>query len=497
VNQDREFELLVQQYLDGRISPDDMDRLNDRLRSDVAARKDFVEWLNLDSALESAFADGLPRPREKALPRVIRRQRRAAAALAVVAVCSILLMAVAWRQTSRQPFAIVESSVGVRELAQGAALRDAEYRIQAGTLKLRTPLGVQIVVEAPSVFHFESPQRLHLTLGRLSADVPPAARKFTVVTLSGEAVDLGTRFGVDAPLKGDAEVHVLQGEVIARSASGGKRRNLRGGEAFRMQPGAGSSRELRSAAFIQSDEVELLHAALSAGRRVQSDSMLRRLRRDPSLIALLDFEADDVPEGTYNMVQGRWPGSRAPEFAHAGDHMKLDVGGDRGWPQLTLAAWVRLDHLNAPYQSILHTDGWSDNGWKLDESKWGQVHWTVTNRQTMELAMAGNPLLPDSGTETVYPNSKAAALSGQDRWVHLAAVYDADLSTVRFYLDGRLNHIARLQSARPALLGRARVGNWDTVDRKLSGRIDELVILGRAMIDDEVRALYVAGNPYR
>ena len=34
-------------------------------------------------------------------------------------------------------------------------------------------------------------------------------------------------------------------------------------------------------------------------------------------------------------------------------------------------------------------------------------------------------------------------------------------------------------------------------DRKLSGRIDELLLLGRAMSDDEVRAQFAAGSPYR
>jgi hypothetical protein len=31
----------------------------------------------------------------------------------------------------------------------------------------------------------------------------------------------------------------------------------------------------------------------------------------------------------------------------------------------------------------------------------------------------------------------------------------------------------------------------------LSGRVDELLLLGRTMSDEEVRALYEAGNPYR
>ncbi len=128
-----------------------------------------------------------------------------------------------------------------------------------------------------------------------------------------------------------------------------------------LQSGAGNTRELRSSAFIRPAEVSLLRAALAAGQRAHADAALAALRGDPALIALLDFESADLPSGSYRMVQGRWPGSHAPEFVNIGDHMKLDVGGDREWPQLTLAAWVRLDRLGEPYQSLIHTDGWSSN----------------------------------------------------------------------------------------------------------------------------------------
>lgn len=74
---------------------------------------------------------------------------------------------------------------------------------------------------------------------------------------------------------------------------------------------------------------------------------------------------------------------------------------------------------------------------------------------------------------------------------------DADARTVRFYLNGSFDKETRHDTAHPARLGRAQIGNWNQHDRKLSGRLDELLLLGRAMKDTEVRALYEAGNPYR
>jgi hypothetical protein len=200
------------------------------------------------------------------------------------------------------------------------------------------------------------------------------------------------------------------------------------------------------------------------------------------LIALLDFESDESLRGVFRQVQGRWPGSHAPEFVNVGDHLKLDVGGERDWPQLTLAAWVRIDRLGAPYQSLLHTDGWSKNNP-------GQVHWIINRDTTMRLALIGNTLAPDANEREGHPDSHTPVLPEQGRWVHLATVYD--------YLNGQFDKETRLTISHPARLGPAQIGNWNQQDRKLSGRVDELLLLGRAMSDVEIRALHAAGNPYR
>jgi hypothetical protein len=232
-----------------------------------------------------------------------------------------------------------------------------------------------------------------------------------------------------------------------------------------------------------------LSAGLDAGQRARAESALEHLKRDPALIALLDFESGEPLPGVYRLVQGRWPGSHAPEFVNVGDHLKLDVGGEHAWPQLTLAAWVRIDRLGAPNQSLLHTDGWSkDNP--------GQVHWMINRDTTMRLALIGNTLASGSDEHDGYPDSHTPVLPEQGRWVHLATVYDSPQGTVRFYLDGQFDKETRQQIAHPARLGPAQIGNWNQKDRKLSGRVDELVLLGRAMTDDEIRALYAAGNPY-
>ncbi len=81
--------------------------------------------------------------------------------------------------------------------------------------------------------------------------------------------------------------------------------------------------------------------------------------------------------------------------------------------------------------------------------------------------------------------------------MHLAAVYDSEAKSVRFYFNGRFDNETKYEEAFPARLGPSQVGNWSDSDRILSGRIDEMLILGRCMSDAEIEDLYDSGNPYR
>jgi hypothetical protein len=458
--------------------------------------------MNLDSALaevsQEVLLPGQPLPivaeqptlAVAELPQPPAVMTKIVTSLAMTTCLLMILSSVWWWQTSTQAWATVQKSVGDTELREGWTLRGQRQQIRTGLVQLRTALGARVVIEAPAEFRFESDQRLNMIRGRMSADVPPSARGFTVVTPWGDVVDLGTRFGVDVSSEGGAEIHVFEGEVIAQAVGERTFNSLRVGDAVTMAQGVSTARNLRSSAFIQSDEVPELTAALASGVRQRSDAAVPALRNDPALIMLLDFETAETPSGVFRMVQGRWPGSRAPEFINIGDHMRLNIGGDQQWEQLTLAAWVRLDHLGDPYQSLLHTDGW-------DSSKTGQVHWMINGNTTMRLALFGNTLAAGADERDGYPDSRTAVLPERERWVHLATVYDASAHTVRFYLNGQFDKETRQTIAYPARLGSAQIGNWNQTDRKLSGRIDELVILGRVMSDREIHELYISGCPYR
>jgi len=485
-----DFEILIDRYHQGEATKVEIEQLNALLRSDDQALRKFIALMNLDSALAAlvtdhhalSVADDDPEP----APLIPARKRPVSGWQILCAVCLVFLVAGAWWSFLPQPiFATVVSCVGVDHLTNETKLRDEWQKISTGTLELITANQARLVIEAPANFRFKSAQSLYLYRGRLAAEIPPSAKRFTVMTPSGNAIDLGTKFGVDVPLQGETEIHVFQGEVVAQSSGGGKQKNLYNGDAFRLQAGSGGSRPLRSGAFIRPSEVASLHAAIIAGQQANSESVLAQLRDDPALIMLLDFESPSNAEGKYQVVQGRWPGSQAPEFVDMEDHIKLDVGGEHDWPQLTLAAWVRIDQLTAPYQSLLHSNG-------REGDQRGQVHWMVTNQKTVQLGISGNVA---QGPDKKQPQADSQFMPG--RWMHLALVYDADRKVVGFFVNGQIDEEVQLKVAQPAVLGSAIIGNWKAADRKLSGRIDEMLILGRAMNNAEIKKLFDAGNPYR
>lgn len=481
----------IADYVNGTATADVVAAIEDALRQDECFRDLFLEYLNVDLALaERALAAPLIPPVTRAADRPPTRwsvDRRGLAGVAAAVAVAVIGLGV------YQPCATVTRSIGSTGVAAGVALRRQTITLETGIVELKTARGVDVVIEAPARFRFESAQRLRVEHGRISAEVPPSARGFTVLTRAGDAVDLGTRFGVDVPTEGMPEIHVFDGQVLAR-ATKDTVQSLTGGQAAGLDHGVSHERHLRSNAFIKRDEVAALAAAVSAGRPAESAQVLRWLRDDPALIALLDFEDGGPHEGTFRMVQGRWPGSRAAEFVNVGEHMKVDVGGGRGWPQLTLAAWVRLDSIGSPYHSLYYTDG-------FQQEPPGFVHWMLTAASVQRIAFIGNRQGVYAKKESLRnewtTDSATPVLSERGRWVHLAMVYDSDKGSAKHYLNGRLDAATCMEVAHPARLGPARIGNWDKQDRKLSGRIDELVILGRCLGDAEVQTLFTAGNPYQ
>jgi hypothetical protein len=427
----------------------------------------------------------------------------AAATLAVSAVGGVLW----WGYRARAAdFARVTQNAGVRlaqdgrSLPVGEALPQGRLTLGQGTLGLTYGRGVQLVIEAPAEFECRHAGLLLLHSGRIAAHVPPEAVGFTIETPRGQVIDRGTRFALDASSQTPTQVHVFEGKVDAHAHHDPTTsRRLVTGEAASLAHGL-EELQLRDGAFVHPEELPAVVAGLRLGQYERWLAWRQEVQSDASLVLFAELDPQRLAHGAAaehmsisgtRPVQGRWPGKQCLDFNQQGDAVKLDVGGQRVWPQVTLAAWVRLDRLGEPYQSLYHTDDWR-------RGRPGQLHWMITRTAKMRLALQGNIIqgVPPGKPVFADADSSVPVLPERGRWVHLAAVYDSDARTVRFFLNGNLDNEVLHDVAHPAQLGSAQIGNWNQRDRKLSGRFDELVILGRALRDEEVRAIYAAGNPY-
>ena len=85
------------------------------------------------------------------------------------------------------------------------------------------------------------------------------------------------------------------------------------------------------------------------------------------------------------------------------------------------------------------------------------------------------------------------------------AVYDTDQASVTHYVNGELATREPLAEPGPGLLtiGNATIGNWSVPTprrrrasvRNLNGRMDELIVFGQALDDQEIRRIYEVGRP--
>lgn len=491
-----ELHELLCRLSDTGLSPDDAARLQKLLESSPEARALYQDHLMLEAQLEFELGGTISREVKRQSEKVVAlsnsagkrssRLRWVRYAAAVVLVAILFLSQITSVPQNTDFAARVVKCAGTEFDTAGPQLNAGDdvpamaVTLAKGAIEIETNRQVRLIIEAPATFRFENSQKLVLKNGRIAAEVPPKGTGFTVQTPGGEVIDIGTKFGVDVMAGGTSEVHVFKGEVLAQNGDSTKRLNLRQDQALRMDAAGATPRDFRGAAFIQREEFQELAAGLRSGLQSNWAEGLKTLRRDPALLALPDFSLD--PGKTCRQVQGRWPGTSAVEFTQPGDFFAMQLSGKSD--MLTLATWVRLDQVPHAINSLIHADGWGQPG---------QVHWMVTESQRLRFAVFGAALTERDGR---YPESSRQVTAAAGRWTHLVTVYDSTRRTVRFYLDGVFDNEATVFASVPVELGPSRLGNWNRKERILSGRLDELLILGRALSDTEVEALYRAGNPY-
>lgn len=289
-----ELLLLIQAHLDGELTDEQSQELQDRLRDDPAALGVFVQTHRIDQQLRAclpsektavqieellATADGARKPRLSfaAISRAARSTtqfftRPTPLSVTVAAlVIGLLITALAlttvpiyqrWAgvddegpPVSREIVAeLTDLHAAVWTVGQIGTHRGVQLaaghrlELQEGVAEITYRSGAVVIVVAPAEFivgkapaesgNQQSPGGGTLHSGRAIVHVPEAARGFAIDTPQALLVDLGTRFGVEVNSEMKTDVHVLEGTVEAqlRRGNGGvvQRQVLSAGQAYRF-----------------------------------------------------------------------------------------------------------------------------------------------------------------------------------------------------------------------------------------------------------------------
>jgi ferric-dicitrate binding protein FerR (iron transport regulator) len=242
-----ELQPLLSLLSDGKLAPEDSQKLNDLLHGNPEACEAYLDHLTLEAHLHSAFGGAaltqevLPSFARKAaskqshlfpfLRRYASRAAGLAAAVIVGAVLTFLFLPARPDpltrksetedpNTRRGPDSVA-TLVFADDCQWAAQQRPTEgQRLSAGALQLERGLavlrfdgGAAVILEGPAELGIETRGSARLVAGRLTVRAPDEAAGFTVHTPASEVVDLGTEFAVVVEKNGATEVHVLEGEV--------------------------------------------------------------------------------------------------------------------------------------------------------------------------------------------------------------------------------------------------------------------------------------------
>jgi len=230
---------LLHRYLDGAITPEELETLEDLLRTNAEARATLRSLATIDAKWQQLAADEAAQWRE--LPACDKATARSASwkltplwlTLSAIA-ASLIVGALGWFRTPEERAVEIERGIArvIRIEGEGKAGQDRvvargtelfageELALQQGLIELAfRETGVHVVATAPLRMNLDSNERVFLHEGQVKLVVPPQGVGFIVDTAGRKFVDLGTSFVVTANSEG-SEVLVLDGQIAVGQHAG-------------------------------------------------------------------------------------------------------------------------------------------------------------------------------------------------------------------------------------------------------------------------------------
>ena len=229
---------LMHRYLDGGISPEELERLEDLLRTNAEARSTLRSLATIDAKWEELETKDLVSEPEG--NRIVEGTSfRASNWLSLGAIAAALIVGV-FVLMSEKPAAPAELGIARVIRVEGEAMVDGEQTLAkgdelfaAGNVSMTKGFielafresGVHVVAGAPLSMRLDDSMRLFLDEGEIKLVVPPQGIGFVVDTADQEIVDLGTSFILKANPEG-SEVLVLDGQITVGKREGTTKRLL-------------------------------------------------------------------------------------------------------------------------------------------------------------------------------------------------------------------------------------------------------------------------------
>ncbi|MCR9200100.1 MAG: hypothetical protein NXI04_15805 [Planctomycetaceae bacterium] len=312
---DRSPEELIDRYLLGLASAEEIAVLNEQLAHDESLRQHYRRSIALEGGYREAaihFAEpaedaDFPAITQPAITPATSSSRPPQHSILWSKNVTVVLLVVAVAMTGKwllQDFIAPLASVDDQAVARLVTSVDAAWRgtapepgswitpgrfhLESGTIKLEFSRGARLTVQGPADFQVLHADLLHVSVGNLVARIPEEAIGFTITTDETEVVDLGTEFGLRVGQGRQTEVHVMEGlvEVFERDTSDQRSAGsvrVKQGQAVRWS--AGEAQRLGSESIpVRSSEAVLGTGAHSPGLTILQGSI--RLKQDVSKDAL-------------------------------------------------------------------------------------------------------------------------------------------------------------------------------------------------------------------
>ena len=262
------FELLIEEAIEGRLTPDGYLELKRLVLNDPKALDHYIAYLYNHAALEFQAGPGsvdedkmrmlfdLP-PSKETLQELLRlpdsiecrhemdkarrKQWFPRVLTLLLGMALIVVFGCFFAPTFQKDrsFATITKTTNclwgdsTAKTAPGSRLGHCILRLEQGVALIHYDCGVTVSLEGPSVFEIKKEKHGILHSGRLMATIEtPEGQGFTVDTPDSSIKDLGTKFGVYAPKNEPSIVDVIDGSIEISSRTSDKTYFLQKGESL-------------------------------------------------------------------------------------------------------------------------------------------------------------------------------------------------------------------------------------------------------------------------